>query len=322
LKTGAGGSEIFDFTYEKGKGWPVPPRKGGHSLVPLTVNGQATGALDYPGNWRASSFVGGSPGATDPAPPSSSVILNEVTAHTDYSNPQKPEYDSNDWIELLNTTDQPISLDSWYLSDTPANIRKWRFPPMTVPARGRLTLDEVSNFHVPITNGFGIDKAGEQLLLSFLPADSRDRVADYVEFDGQENDRSYGRYPDAAIFWGTMLPSSNIVNSAPMSGLVISEVMYHPPNLATNDNTRDEFVEVHNAGTLSVTFQDTNGVWRLGGGVGFIFPIGFTLPPAGVALLVNFDLRFRGASDLPIGLQHHGHRPTHSRPALRQAFEP
>jgi hypothetical protein len=108
--------------------------------------------------------------------------------------------------------------------------------------------------------------------------------------DGQENERSFGRYREATTFWVTMLPSSNALNTAPMPQLVISEVMYHPPNIGTNDNARYEFVELYNASAVPLTFQDTNGVWRLSGGAGFTFPAGFTLPAAGVMLLVNFDV--------------------------------
>jgi hypothetical protein len=91
LKTGAGGMKIFSFDFGNGRGWPVAASGAGHSLVPLdrAINGQASGALDYSGNWRASAFIGGSPGSADPAPPASTVVLNEITAHTDYSDPTK-----------------------------------------------------------------------------------------------------------------------------------------------------------------------------------------------------------------------------------------
>ncbi len=102
FKTGAGGAEIFSFTYGDGRGWPVATDGAGHSLVPLNpaAPGQATGALDYPGNWRASTRIGGSPGQADPLPPAVTIRLNEITAHTDINDPNYPEYDSNDWIEL------------------------------------------------------------------------------------------------------------------------------------------------------------------------------------------------------------------------------
>ena len=291
LRASASGPEIASFEYGNGRGWPVAAQGAGHSLVPLDVaiGGQATGALDYPGNWRASSRLGGSPGQADPAPLPTTVVLNEIAAHTDYYDPLRPEYDSNDWIEFYNTTGTNINLSGWFLSDDPANPRKWPIPSRVIPARGWITFDEVSGFHNPITNGFGLNKAGEQVLLSYLPGSSADRVVDAIAFKGQENERSLGRFPDGSPPWFTMLRSSNTVNTAGLVSVLINEIMYHPPDLGTNDNTRDEYVELYNPTTSAVALQDTNGLWRIDGGIGYTFPPNTTIPAGGTLLLVNFD---------------------------------
>ena len=80
LKVSAGGPEIAAFEFGKGRGWPVAAQGAGHSLVPLdsALGGEASGALDYPGNWRASSRVGGSPGQADPAPPAVTVAVIRI----------------------------------------------------------------------------------------------------------------------------------------------------------------------------------------------------------------------------------------------------
>lgn len=291
LKVSAGGPEIAAFAFAKGRGWPVAAQGAGHSLVPLdsAQGGQSSGALDYPGNWRASAHIGGSPGEADPWPQPPSILLNEITAHTDYFDPARPEYDSDDWIEIFNTGGSPLSLAGWYLSDDPADPRKWAIPTVTIPARGRLTFDEVSGFHTPITNGFGLNKAGEQVLLSYLPGTAEDRVVDAIAFKGQENERSLGRYPDGGPWWFPMLRSSNTVNTAGIVGAVISEIMYHPPDLDTNDNTRDEYIELYNPTATAIVLQDTNGLWRLDGGISFTFPAGTSILPGGTLLVVNFD---------------------------------
>jgi len=291
LKSGAGGTELVSFAFGDGRGWPPAADGTGHSLVPMNpaAPGQTTGALDYPGNWRASAFVKGSPGQADPAPPAPTVLLNELTAHTDYDDPARPEYDSNDWIELFNSTGETSSLTNWYLSDDPTDLKKWAIPKVTVPARGWIAFDEVTGFHNPITNGFGLDKAGEQIFLSHLPGTSADRVVDAVVFKGQENDVSLGRHPDGAPFWYAMPRTRASANAANLTGLVISELMYHPPDLDTNDNTRDEFIELVNPLPAPITLQDANGVWRLGGGISFTFPVGTTLPAGGSLLVVSFS---------------------------------
>lgn len=291
LKTSAGGTEIISFDFGDGRGWPKAADGAGHSLVPVNpaASGQATGALDYPGNWRASTYVNGSPGQADPAPLAPTILLNEIVAHTDNDDPGHPEYDSNDWIELFNTTSSDFGLTNWYLSDDPANLKKWGLPNVTATARGWLTFDEVNGFHSPINTGFGLDKAGEQVLLSHLPGTAEDRVVDVIAFKGQENEVALSRHPDGFLFWFATPRTRDAANAAGFTGPVITEVMYHPPDLATNDNTRDEFVEVLNPLPQSVTLQDTNGVWRLDGGISFDFPAGTTIPAGGSLLVVSFS---------------------------------
>jgi hypothetical protein len=147
----------------------------------------------------------------------------------------------------------------------------------------------VGGFHAPITSGFGIDKAGEQLLLSFMPGGSADRVVDAVSFKGQENGVSLGRYPDGGGYWFTTLRTSNTMNIAISPSLLINEVMYHPPDFGTVDNTRDEFIEILNATSTVMTLQDSNGVWRLDGGISFTFPTNTFIAAGGALLVVNFD---------------------------------
>ena len=194
---------IADFDYNDGYGWPVSADGAGHSMVPLdsALTGEPYGSLRYCGNWRASTYINGSPGADDPAP-ISSIMINEVMAHTDYSNPLYPEYDSNDWIELYNPTGSAIGYNgNWYLSDDPANLKKWALPAGSIPAGGRVSFDEVTGFHSPITSGFGLDKTGEYVILSYLPGTSADRVVDYVRFGGQYNTISLGRLSDGGAYW-------------------------------------------------------------------------------------------------------------------------
>ena len=291
LKAGAGGTVLFSFDYTDGRGWPVAAQGAGHSLVPLdrAMDGQATGALDYPGNWRASAFIKGSPGREDPLPVAPTVVLNEITAHTDYSNPQRPEYDSNDWLELFNSSGANVSLSGWYLSDDAANPRKWAIPASTISGGGRLSFDEVSGFHNPITIGFGLDKAGEQVLLSHLPGNPQDRVVDGIRFKGQENNVSLGRYPDGAPFWHPMLRTRDGANSSGVTGVVINEVMYRPPDIGTNDNTLDEYLELFNSTTSAIDLFSTNGTWRLDDGIRLDFPSNTTVAAGGILLVVNFD---------------------------------
>jgi hypothetical protein len=68
--------------------------------------------------------------------------------------------------------------------------------------------------------------------------------------------------------------------------------MYHPPDLGTNDNVRDEFIELHNVSTVPVLLYDPahpTNVWHLRDAVDFHFPAGTVLPPGSHLLVVSFD---------------------------------
>lgn len=299
LKAAAGGGALISIEYDDGPGWPLAADGAGHSLVPRRDFGAAaTGLLDFGGNWRASALANGSPGRADPEP-LNVIVLNEIVSHTDFTN----EYDSNDWIELFNRAQTNVALGpGWYLSDSSTDLKKWQIPPGTiVPARGFVSFDEVTGFHNPLTAGFGINKAGEQIFLSFLPGDARDGVVDAFAFAGQENDFTFTRSPDGGAYWDYVVPRSrNDANGVLGHRVVISEFLYHTgfeTNLA--DPTLLEFVELENGAPTSAALFNTNGVWSLGGGVKFAFPPDTTLAagerivvvpfaPADAALLAAF----------------------------------
>ena len=76
----------------------------------------------------------------------------------------------------------------------------------------------------------------------------------------------------------------------PASGpVVISEIMYHPPDDGTNDNTRDEYIELHNISTTPVGLVEGTNSWRLRDAVDFDFAPGTVIAPGGYLLVVSFD---------------------------------
>ena len=83
LRTAAGGTDIVEFNFSDGQGWPVAADGNGHSLVLMdsALAAQSSGAGDYSGNWRSSTYLRGSAGRAD-APPGPTLLLNEIVAHT------------------------------------------------------------------------------------------------------------------------------------------------------------------------------------------------------------------------------------------------
>lgn len=281
------GRELADFTYGGGRGWPASTQGAGHSLVPLAVDGQTNGVLDYGGCWRASAFIDGSPGRDDPEPVRD-VVLNEIVAHTDTN---APPYDSNDQIELYNTTPAAVPLGSWYLSDDAAALRKWAIPATNViGALGWRLFDEMHDFHNPITNGFGLSKGGEAVYLTCWPAGGPARVADAIRFKGQPNGLSLGRFPDGNESWLTMPLTPGGSNGEPPPHVVISELMVQPPALTNGaDNTRDEYIELYNPTAQEVLLSTEAGGWRIDGGVGYAFPTNLSIGAGQTLLVVSFD---------------------------------
>ncbi len=277
---------IVEFEYNDGFGWPIAADGAGHSLVPLdsAIANQPSDSLDYSLNWRQSGYINGSPGSADPIA-ADSIVINEIMAHTDYSNPSHPEYDSNDWIELYNPTGSAVSFDHWYSSDDSDDLKKWKIPYSTLNASSRILFDEVSGFHSPITTGFGLDKAGEQVFLSYLPGNGQDRVVDSVKFKGQANSIALGRYPDGGNYFFAMTGTPNSSNALPNKHLTITEVMYSP----SVGSGHEEFVVIGNNTSGSVNLYNLTGSWRLNGAVQYSFPSNYSLPRTAKVIIVGFD---------------------------------
>ncbi|MEM7392310.1 MAG: lamin tail domain-containing protein, partial [Verrucomicrobiota bacterium] len=279
-----GGLPFISLNYDDARGWPLSPDGAGHSLVPLLLTNQLDGRLNHPINWRASCYIHGSPGESDPEPPLG-VVINEFAAHTDLNDTNFPAYDSDDWIELYNAGSAARNLDQYYLSDSADDLYKWAIPIQLLGVGDWVSFDETTGFHSPITEGFGLNKAGEQIFFSYLPGTEQDRVVDAIRFKAQENGRSFGRYRDGDIYWYDMPLTRDTTNR--LSGpppVVIREIMFEPAvtNLL-------EYVELYNPGNSDVNLWNAEGVWRMNGGIEYDFPSNTTIAARDYLILVAFD---------------------------------
>jgi hypothetical protein len=165
-------------------------------------------------------------------------------------------------------------------------LKKWAIPSTSIGAYGKVAFDEVHDFHNPYPSGFGINKEGEEIYLSYLPGNSSDRIVDCIKFKGQENYVSIGRYPNGGEFWFHMPTSQGSNNSMPnQCEVVISEIMYHPaePN--------DEYVELYNPTGGTVNLWNATGTWRVRG-IGnndYYFPASISLSSGARIILVGFN---------------------------------
>lgn len=269
--------------YDDSRGWHPSTESGGHSLVPMDPGGQLVdpARFDFGGNWRASTFLDGSPGGPDPAPVRT-VLVNELAAHTDTT---VPGFDSDDWVELYNTTLDPQGLADWYLSDDQESLRKF-------PLAGLLEGGDWVTFNETVNGlNFGLNKAGETLYLSHLPGSGGDRIADAVQFRAQENGVTWGRYTDGAPYWQPLPPTPGTANGVPGMDVRIHEVMFHPSPTETHpeDNSHDEYIVLHNPLSIAVDLFNADGEWRVRGEVDYDVPPGTSIPAGGYIALVNFD---------------------------------
>jgi hypothetical protein len=240
-----------------------------------------------------------------------SVVINEVLTHTD------PPLE--DAIELRNLTASPVDISGWFISDGQSDLQKYRIPNGTIiPANGYLVFYEYQfNPQPGHVKSFSFNSyQGDSAWLTAADlAGNATGYRDYAKVGPSFNGCSFVRFPTSvgidypsagALTFGTSVtalsPTNDITlfrtgtgaaNAYPRVGpVVISEFMYHPPDLGTNDNTRDEFIELHNLTGAPVPLYDTlhptNG-WRLGAGVDFNFNTNHTIPAGGYLLVVGFD---------------------------------
>jgi hypothetical protein len=284
---GPAGETVFDFSYNNA--WYRITDGHGFSLV-NTDDTSAPGALDHPQHWRPSGALGGSPGTDNPAPPVFPMVLvNEALTHTD-----PPLVDA---IELFNASSVPANIGGWLLTDEFDNPLKFRIPnDTTIPAGGYLTFTATE-----LTNGldsFLLSDLGEEAYL--FSTDANTNLTGYVHgfaFGPAINGVSFGRHVTSTgreLFVAQTVNTPDATNSGPRIGpVILSEIMYHPtPVYQTNNNTRDEFIELRNLAATNMVLADpehATNTWRLEGGVDFEFPPNLSMPPGACLLVVGFD---------------------------------
>lgn len=236
------------------------------------------------------------------------IIINEALTHTD------PPFE--DAIEIRNVAGgSSVNINGWWLSDARGQPQKYQIPPSTnLPGNGFRVFYEnrFNNSDFAVTPFSLSSSKGDQIYLSAV--DANGVLTGYravVEFGAAANGVSFGRYVNTAgqadftamseRTFGVDNPATveqfrtgaGRTNSYPKVGpVVFSEIMYNPPPLGTNDNARDEFLELRNITAGAVSLYDTNfptNRWRLRGGVDFDFPGSATVPAGSSIVVVSFS---------------------------------
>ena len=254
--------------------------------------------------WRPSVAVGGSPGQDDTGqlPPLGSVVINEVLAHSHAIDP--------DWIELHNTTDQPIPIGGWFLSDENDDLMMYEIAAdVVIDAHSYVVFYEdihFGNINDPGCNTpFALSENGDTV---YLHSGADGMLTGYTEeedFGASATNVTMGRYQKSTGTFNFVPLSSQTPdddNAYPKVGpVVIGEIMYNP---AVNGNA--EYVEFVNISDSDVRLYDyvTNEPWRFtdSGGIEFLFPATpVTLEPGEKILLVQNLAEFNSEFTAPAG---------------------
>jgi len=284
------GEEILDFEYNNS--WY--PITDGHGFSLVIVNEDAPfHTWDEKESWRPSGLVGGSPGQPDPAPPVfAPILVNEVLSHTD-------EPGTRDAIELYNPTAGAVDIGGWFLSDDFGTARKYRIPAGTmIDAGGYRVFDETHFNPAPgVPPSFSFSAQGDEAYL--FSGDASTNLTGYVHgfrYGAAENAVSFGRYINSQTnvhFVAQSTTTFGAANGLPKVGpVVVAEIMYHPLDKGTNDNSLDEYIRLHNFSSNAVPLYDplhATNTWRLRDAVDFDLPPNILLPAGGSLVVAGFD---------------------------------
>jgi hypothetical protein len=283
------GQTILDFNYKDS--WRDITDGSGFSLTIIdpTADLNNWGKKD---SWRASAYDGGSPGEDDDSgilPNPGDVVINEVLAHSHAGAP--------DWIELRNTTNNPINIGGWFLSDSNSNLKKYKIAlGTTIPKNGYIVFYEDTDFANPGDPGclvpFALSENSDSVYLT--SADYFGELMGYREkedFGASETGVSFGRYKKSTGTYNFVPMDHNtpwLPNATPLVGpIVINEIMYNP----TSGNQNEEYIELYNITSSPVTLYryDKAESWKFTDGIDYTFPASppVTIPAGGYVVVVK-----------------------------------
>ena len=136
------------------------------------------------------------------------ILANEFLASSEACCGSEMFGSGEDFVELYNYGSAPVNIAGWGFSDTEGEIATVA-PDTIIPAGGYLIL-----WYTGETNGFPeIDAKLSSDGESIYGEDSSGTAIFSVSFDAQDEDVSYGRYPDGSDTWQHMNPTPGTSNT-------------------------------------------------------------------------------------------------------------
>ena len=136
------------------------------------------------------------------------IIVNEFLASNETCCGSDIFGSGEDFVELYNYGTAPVNIEGWGFSDSEGSIATTA-PDTTIPPGGFLII-----WYTGETNGFPeidakLSSGGETV----YGEDSSGTTVFSVSFDAQDEDVSYGRYPDGSDTWQQMNPTPGSTNT-------------------------------------------------------------------------------------------------------------
>jgi hypothetical protein len=214
------------------------------------------------------------------------LVINEIMA-SNSATAADASGQFADWIELYNNTNNYLSLNNLYLSDSYTNPLKWAFAEnVTIAPNGFLVIwADNDTLESGIHSNFKLSSTGEQLILSY----ANGTVLDSITFDAQATDYSFLRCPNGTGSFSIFEPSFesfNCVQGINEENQSKFNVFPNPNNgtFYVSGNTNIENLIVYNAygQAVKVNQKGENGLYE----------INLDVPVAGI-YLVGINNQFK-----------------------------
>lgn len=150
-----------------------------------------------------------------PAPTVGQVQINEVMSDNDLTH-EDPYGESNDWIELHNTSGTALNVSGMYLSDNVNNPVQWLIPANTVILPNAYLIVWADNDTLQTTGlhtNFKLGATGD-----FLSLSNGFNILDQVNVPALATDQAYARCPESGVLFDYASPTFDAMNNC-FSGL-------------------------------------------------------------------------------------------------------
>lgn len=213
------------------------------------------------------------------------LAINEFMAdnETTIADPQN-EFD--DWIEIYNGGAEVVNFADMFLTDDLSELDKWAFPDTTLASGGFLLIWADDDEGDPGLHAcFKLSADGEEIGLSKLE-NSVLILVDWISFEAQAEDTSFGRFPDGSANWQQFPEPTPGWENSYFSPYQITLTPASPPiQIPSSGGSFDYNIEAANNDVIShqvsiwcsVSLPDGSMYGPVLGPVGLQMPAGFVI---------------------------------------------